>query len=333
VINVSQSSIDAVRFGFIIGTGRCGTTLLSKMLNAHTEACVPHELQILFEESGNGERLREVFERGDNVRYVAADYIHLIEERCPYRFQKYYDYEAFFRDRSYPEKSLRVLANDLFTDIARSKAKSYFIEQTPWHGQHLRSLNELFPHAKYIHLIRDGRDVAVSFSRTPWWSDDIMDNLRRWGREVTVILEDSSRFLSPEQIRLVRYEDLVRDPEHTLRGICVFLGLEFESAMLDSAHYIRYETFAKQSMAGISSDALRRWERDSKSATFVEQVSAWKNNTTVDFSRVDTAVERLLRQLGYEPSRDAPLVWHESLQLAYGTLLDRIRGSLRWLGK
>jgi hypothetical protein len=68
---------------------------------------------------------------------------------------------------------LRALAHDLFTDIARSKAKSYFIEQTPWHGQQLRSLNELFPHAKYIHLIRIGRDVAVSFSRTPWWSNDI----------------------------------------------------------------------------------------------------------------------------------------------------------------
>jgi hypothetical protein len=125
-----------MNFGFIIGTGRCGTTLLAKMLNAHSEICVPHELQILFEEGGNGKRLREVFESGDHARYEAEDYIKLIQERCPYRFQEYFDYGGFFRKRVYPESSFDKLATDLFTEVAQSRGKSYFIEQTPWYGQH-----------------------------------------------------------------------------------------------------------------------------------------------------------------------------------------------------
>jgi len=226
-----------------------------------------------------------------------------------------------------------VLATDLFTAIARSKGKSYFLEQTPWYGQHLRSLNELFPDAKYIHLVRDGRDVAISFARTPWWSADIMENLRRWEREVSVIVNDATRFVGRDRMFLVRYEDLVRDPEQTLRGICCFLGVEFESAMLDPANYTRYETYLKQSFEEISSDALRQWERSSKSATsatFVDQVCAWKKNTTVDFSRVDPSAERLIRQLGYDPSPGPSPEEHDALQTAYRNLLKRIRTVFRW---
>jgi|GEM_PF-1156790 len=299
-----------MNFGFIIGTGRCGTTLLAKMLNAHSEICVPHELQILFEEGGNGKRLREVFESGDHARYEAEDYIKLIQERCPYRFQEYFDYGGFFRKRVYPESSFDKLATDLFTEVAQSRGKSYFIEQTPWYGQHLASLNGLFPRAKYIHVIRDGRDVAISFARTPWWSNDILENLCQWERESSAILNHSLKILKPDQVLIVRYEDLVEDPEKTLMDVCGFLGVKFEPALLDSANYIRYESFLKENLGEISSTALRQWESGSKKPTFTESVYSWKNHEGVDFRKAGDKVEKLLASLGYEPSPQNSLMKH-----------------------
>ena len=52
---------EVLNVAFIIGTGRCGTSMLGQMLNAHSEICVPPELQLIFERDGNGNRLFEAF--------------------------------------------------------------------------------------------------------------------------------------------------------------------------------------------------------------------------------------------------------------------------------
>jgi hypothetical protein len=265
-----------IKFGFIVGTGRCGTTLLAKMLNAHQSICVPHELQILMEEDGNGGRLFEVFQNGSNSTFVADDYIRLIEERCPYRIREYFDLDDFFRTRTYPEENLSRLVSDLFTEIARSKGKSWFIEQTPWYGQHIPIISRLFPDAKFIHVIRDGRDVAISFARTPWWSKDVISNLNRWEREVSVILRDTSLNLKHDQTYIVRYEDLVLDSENVLRDICSFLGIEYNAGMLDAGRYFRYESLLKNSDNTTSSTEYNIWDGNSEKPTFTGSIQAWK---------------------------------------------------------
>ena len=64
---------------FIIGTGRCGTTMLAKILNAHSRICVPHELQLIFGYSGNGPRLYECFASGETLSWQAHDFIKFID--------------------------------------------------------------------------------------------------------------------------------------------------------------------------------------------------------------------------------------------------------------
>ena len=289
-----------MNFGFIIGTGRCGTTLLAKMLNAHSEICVPHELQILMEYSGNGGRLKEVFESGDHIRYEAEDYIKLIQERCPYRFQEYFDYQDFFRKRAYPEKNLKALINDLFTAIAINQGKSYFIEQTPWYGQDLQTLELLFPKAKYIHLVRDGRDVALSFARTPWWHKDLEQNLRRWTKETKKIIEDS-KTLDQKNIILIKYEDLVVNPERTLTQVCNFLNVPYCKELLNPKKYISYNKYFIGNAEKINSKAFRKWSifTCKKKATFTESVEAWKRFAGDDFKFIDKDSRETLCDLGY----------------------------------
>ena len=289
-----------VSFGFIIGTGRCGTTMLAQMLNSHSKVCVPHELQILFEYSNNGFRLYEVFKDNKNEHFGPRDFVDLIEARCPHKFHEYFDYRSFFEKQQYPIHSLKKLANSLYSEIAESKHKNIFIEQTPWYGQRIDILNELFPDAKYIHMLRDARDVAISFARTSWWHDDIGQNLERWYTETRQIVESSAKILNPNQILQIRYEDFVDQPERGLKRICDFLQVNFEEAMLDPSTHIDYGLYRKSNANNIYSSAQNEWSKSKTNPTFTGSRYAWKTYAGFDFSSMSENIKHQLRYFGYE---------------------------------
>ena len=286
---------------FIVGTGRCGTTLLAQMLNAHPDVCIPPELQILFEHSGNGARLYEIFSSGLNKKYSADDFYRLIEKRCPYKLDLYFDYRTFLEEQKYPLSDLQSFVNNLYQAIALSKGATLFAEQTPWYGQRIDILNQLFPNAKYIHMVRDGRDVAISFARTPWWHKDVNKNLTRWAQEVNVIRTAQSLNLkNPGQMLQIRYEDLVLEPESQLRKICQHLSLEVDPSMLDPDSYLDYFQYSKIDMPKISSNDLNAWQNNKGVATFLGSRFAWKTARKFDFSRMPRSVADTLETLGYE---------------------------------
>jgi len=285
---------------FIIGTGRCGTTMLAQMLNSHSEICVPHELQILFEYCNNGARLYEIFKEKKNKCLGPKDFADLIASWCPYKFHEYFDYKSFFEKQAYPIHSLKELVDNFFGEIAGSKRKRIFIEQTPWYGQRIDILNELFPGAKYIHMVRDGRDVAISFARTPWWHDDIGRNLERWRAEIHQIIKSSNQILGPEQMLQVRYEDFVGQPEAELKRICKHLCVDFEHAMLDPATYIDYRSYRKADFGNTSSTALKEWFNHKAVPTFKGSLYAWKHYPDFDFSNIPDHISQSLLALDYE---------------------------------
>lgn len=290
----------SISFSFIVGTGRCGTTMLAQMLNSHSMICVPHELQILFEYSNNGARLYEIFKEKKNENCGPGDFIDLIETMCPHKFHEYFDYRSFFEKQQYPIRSLKKLVNTLYGEIAETKHKKIFIEQTPWYGQRIDILNELFPDAKYIHMVRDGRDVAISFARTPWWNDDIGQNLERWHTEVRQIIDSSNIILNPNQMLQIRYEDFVEQPEVELRRICEHLGVNFEYAMLDTATYVDYGLYSKSNARNVSSAALNEWRENKSAPIFKGSRYAWKSYPDFDFSIIPEHISQSLQMLGYQ---------------------------------
>ena len=301
---------------FIIGTGRCGSSMLAQMLNSHSKICVPHELQILFEYSNNGSRLHEIFKEKKNERFGPEDFVELIEARCPHKFHEYFDYRHFFEKQQYPILSFKKLVNSLYSEIAESKHKEVFIEQTPWYGQRIDILNELFPDAKYIHMIRDGRDVAISFARTPWWHNDIGENLERWHTEVRQIIDSSNQILNSNQMLQVRYEDFVEQPENGLRRICDFLGIDFENTMLDPETFIDYSLYSTLNERKISSSELNEWSKDKSIPTFKGSCYAWEKHPDFDFFKTPKHIMHSLKTLGYNTQMPRFYSW----MLAFFTL-------------
>jgi hypothetical protein len=115
-------------------------------------------------------------------------------------------------------------------------------DKTPLYMQHLPLLERLFPDAQYVHLVRDGRDSALSFLAVPGglmtegWGHprDAAGFARMWRTEV-----DDARALGQRsgagRYLEVRYEALVTDPQGTVRGVCSFAGLPFDPTMLEYA--------------------------------------------------------------------------------------------------
>ena len=122
----------------------------------------------------------------------------------------------------------------VFLHFAAGEGKQRWCEKTPQHAQHIVALAMRFPAARFIHVIRDGRDCAVSFHRR--WKRQPELTVFRWKKMVSVGREQGRRLGAGRYLE-VRYEDLTAEPEFALRRICVFLGLPFDRgiARIDAA--------------------------------------------------------------------------------------------------
>jgi hypothetical protein len=286
--------------GFIVGTGRCGTSMLAEFLNAHSQICVPPELQIICGGNVKKIRLHKIFASNVNETYNAQDFIKTIENVTPHKLLDYFDYESFFIKQKYPITDLRQLLTDLYAAIAASRNKSLLFEQVPWHGQHIDILLGLFPQARFIHMIRDGRDVAISYARTPWWQNSLMVNLERWHREITKISDDAKLLLDDNHYLEIRYEDFVHEPERLLHIITEFIGVSYESVMLSPDNRIDYLQYVKSHDPSITSNAYNNWSAKRDTVVFTESVYGWKKATPEDFENIPAHIKATLSKFGYE---------------------------------
>jgi hypothetical protein len=133
--------------------------------------------------------------------------------------------------RDHP-RCLAAILDASFMFFAAREGKARWCEKTPQHVQHLLELAQQFPSAKFIHVVRDGRDCAVSFHRR--WRRRPELTMFRWKKVVSAGREQGTR-LGPNRYLQIRYEDLTARPETLLSGICQFLGVPFDVAVLESA--------------------------------------------------------------------------------------------------
>ena len=91
--------------------------------------------------------------------------ISIIEHKTPHNLHNYFDYKGFCEQ--YDKRSFNVgrFIKDFYQAITKQKGKKLFLEQTPWYGQRIDLIQRYFPSAKFIHVIRDGRDVAVQIEK------------------------------------------------------------------------------------------------------------------------------------------------------------------------
>ena len=109
---------------------------------------------------------------------------------------------------------------------AEAQGKTILCEKTPRHLYKIEEMRKKLPQSKFIIMVRDVKDVVFSLKNR---SGDFSSSLRRW-------IDDNRKamaHLNDEDTLLVYYEDIVASPQETLKKVCSFIGIPFETTMLD----------------------------------------------------------------------------------------------------
>lgn len=250
---------------FVVGHPRSGTTLLRLMLDAHPRIVIPPEGHLVsllrrarrkygrLEEPGNFERLVDRVLHKQRMQEWQLD-VEDARRRC----------------LAGPHTEAGLFASLMSIWTART-GKPRWGEKTPGTYRFLPEVNRWFPDCQVLHIIRDGRDVAVS-CLTPPFADtydkgDVYEVAVRW-RDAIRRGRKAAGLLGPQRYLELRYEDLTADVEGTLRKVCAFLGEDFAPAMVEpgrkaSGKVPRGEQSYHQRVGGkVDSQRVERWRKD-----------------------------------------------------------------------
>jgi Sulfotransferase family len=281
----SAARSEGAPFPFIIGTGRCGTTLLRAMLDAHSEMAIPGESQFIAP-------MARRWRRRDGPRF---DYDRFLEEVLARRSVKRWGLSPTRLRSAFAElepEDFPAAIRGLYRVYADDRGKPRYADKTPIHIHHVALLARLFPESTFIHLIRDGRDVALSYLDQPFGPKTVDEIAFRWVRAVRRG-QRAGELLGPGRYREVRYAQLVDDPADAVRDLCPFVQLAFEPRMLRYFDDLAPDIVGSQHHQRLllpPTRGLRDWRRDMHPD---------------DQLRFESLAGDLLGELGYERSTDA----------------------------
>ena len=230
---------------FIVGTGRSGTTLLSRMLDAHSDIAIFPETwcYVVLDRLGC---IKEFTDPWQTSLFFNEVWRNLRSDRDP--AARVVAIEAS-KQTGYVGPTARVL-EQLGQAYAHERHAKIWGEKTPGHALWLPQIRDLFPRARLLFMVRDPRDVLVSYDDR--WNAGRRDPdylvstaaLLKW---YLVHLLNQPSF-PPEQVHWVKYESLTAQPSVELGKVCDFLGVDFEPSML--AFYLQHQNVEQDMLDG-----------------------------------------------------------------------------------
>jgi hypothetical protein len=212
-------------FPFFVGCGRSGTTLLRAMFDSHPDLAVAHETYFALWLGSN--RGRYEAPQGFQTRTFVAD---LQRHSEPGRID--IDPEVLSADLdANPPGDTAGAIRRVYQLHAAHHGKQRYAEKSPMFVRHLPFFADLFGEARFVHLVRDGRDVALAFADVDFGPPSVAAAAVHWRAQV-LAGRTAGEHLGTDRYREVRYEDLIDDPPTVLRPLCDFLDLAYEPAML-----------------------------------------------------------------------------------------------------
>jgi hypothetical protein len=269
----------------VLGVSRSGTTLLKEMLDRHSELAIPSESYFvpqLWDRHGDRSDPEQIVEDLSRIARVREWGVTAEDVRA----------------RLAQGASFNDVVDSVYRAYAEARGKRRYGDKTPAYMQHLALLDQVFPGARYVHIVRDGRDAGLSFMdmrRKPRFNLGRPRRLAEFACAWRLEIEGAQRFgaqLGPARYLELRYEDLVAEPEARLRDVCGFLGLEFEGGMLE---------YHRDVDPGRLQDHPRLAEPPRK------DVRRWREQMRPhDLELFEAIASRLLDLLGYDRAFPAP---------------------------
>lgn len=288
---------------FVLGSQRSGTTMLRLMLNNHRSLCIPHESGFIpefYAKAGRYGDIRDADVQRAMLRDI-SDSHHVSRGKLIPQLDDVL---------SFPIVDYRSLVDAIFQAHIAQFEKPRWGDKTPSYTEDIDVLRQVFPDAKFIHLVRDGRDVLVSQKNIEWLSRNVVRLIRDWQWKVSIAHKVGQ--VLGEDFLEVRYEDLVRKPEETLREICTFLDEDYDPDMMS------YNDVGKDRVPAESI----RWHKNSIELPNPNKIGTWKTKlSTSEKILFDDIAGDTLELFGYEREKRR----HNILSLASLVYYDVIK--------
>lgn len=258
-------TLQSARPIFIVGAPRSGTTLLQYMLRSHPSISLPtgesHFLIPLY-------RQREAFgdlTQRENIQRILRT-MHLRSTEFVETDLHGLKWNLDILSERLVKIGCRTLPqffDAFFTLNAEGEGKRRWGDKTPYYVLHIPLILEMFPDAQVIHLIRDGRDVALSmFARKYDFHVYNTYHAAKYWQQYVETGREYGRILSTDVYHELRYEDLVADPAASLRRLCAFLGEEYSDDLLN---YRKAQTDGGKTpllKQGVKADNAEKWRAE-----------------------------------------------------------------------
>ncbi len=270
------------------GCGSSGTTLLKTMFDAHGKIACGPEISIFdrpmlyrtdLDELHNMFKQQSFDRLERNLHFPVVTrigtYFGLF---APNAGKQYHDFATI--DKIFQiSKNLRHFIDLFFSNYAKNQDKTRWAEKTPNNIFCVDQVLDLLPDAKFIHVIRDGRDVVLSLTEKRKF--DLRMAVYRW----LISVEAGLRNRGHERYYEVKYEDLILDTENTLRKLMDFLEEDFDPAMLKFWEKGK-DNFKGYGSTPIFTDSIGKWKKERSNPTILEHL--------------DLMLADKLNKLGYE---------------------------------
>jgi hypothetical protein len=269
---------------FVVGARRSGTLWVQRVLAAHPGvSAVPTETYLF------SYGISQVFDRLQHG-LVSSPRV-----------------ASVYADRDEVIAATRELCDVIFRRFGE-REDSLIVERTPWHANHLELIGEIYPDARIVHVIRDGRDVALSR-----WKRTLGDGEKAPAGQVAEGWQRRIRRAQKQGRKLahyleLRYEDLVTDTEPNLRRIAEFLELEWDPVMLTFYERAadRMSEMARD-LPAVEGKPTRPGDERMQAHAMTQKppdpsaMYRWKERMSPeDVAAFDAAAGELLSELGYE---------------------------------
>jgi hypothetical protein len=276
---------------FVVGVARSGTTLLRLMLDAHPELAIPPE-------TGFGAVLREL----TAVEARPAELVEALRRLPTWPDLGFAQEDLLARLERVAPWSVADGVRTIYAAYAARHGKPRWGDKTPVHCRHMTELAALLPEARFVHILRDGRDVAASVKDLPIAPGDIDAIAEDWRDH---IVDARRQAAALPHYREVRYEQLVADPAGTLRELCAYLELEFEPAMLRAHEGAaqRHMEMPERHLADgtyVTHEERNRWHGLTLQPPDPTRAGRWRTALRAEeAARFEAVAGPLLAQLGY----------------------------------
>jgi len=304
----TREALDHNPYVLIVGCSRSGTTLLQRLVDAHPLIAITSETNWV----------THYFETKTGLTpegLVTPEMIPRLVEyhRFPYLGIDREDLEGLIT----PGVSYSKFVSGVFDLYAETRGKRLAGSKIPAWVRRIPTLHALWPKAKFVHLIRDGRDVCMSIlswgrakrrvGRFTMWTEDPLSTTALWWEWSVRLGREDGSSLESGLYDEIRYESLISHPADECATLCTFLGLPFDDEML------RFHEGRERTEPGF--DAKKAWQ------PVTSGLRDWRTQMPAkDVERFEAAVGDLLDELGY--ARAVPHPSSEALKHA-----SRIRTS------